>query len=96
MAAFFMACHETGYFRFFFMHKLTGAFLFGKMTVWFLLRFFLFPRTIPHRTFTILADIPIQANHKLTGELRTQANKFYVISVANRCVKMGEAAGIDV
>lgn len=41
-------------------------------------------------------DIDIQASHQLIGDLTTQANKFYVISIANRYVIMGEAVRIDV
>lgn len=41
-------------------------------------------------------EIDIQTSHKLIGDLTTEANKFYVISVVNRYVVMGEAVGIDV
>lgn len=40
-------------------------------------------------------EIDIQTSHKLIGDLTTEANKFYVISVVNRYVVMGEAVGID-
>lgn len=56
---------------------------------------FLFPVTIPNRTFTIRADIDTQASRKLIGELTTQASKFHAISVTNRCVMTGETAGIE-
>lgn len=41
-------------------------------------------------------EIDIRTSHKLIGDLTTEANKFYVISIVNRYVIMGEAIGIDV
>ena len=51
--------------------------------------------TIYFSTGNTPVEIDIQTSHKLIGDLTTEANKFYVISVVNRYVIMGEAIGID-